>query len=47
MRIIEIILVACGILFLAILLADNPGLIDWARNLLASGLSWAAGIVRV
>ena len=35
MRIIEIILVACGILFIAILLADNPGLIDWARNLIA------------
>ena len=47
MRIIEIILIACGILFIAVLLADNPGLIDWARNLIAGALSWAAGIVRV
>ena len=47
MRIIEIILVACGILFIAALLADNPGLIDWLRNQAATALSWAAGIVRV
>jgi hypothetical protein len=47
MRIIEIVLVACGILFIAALLADNPGLIDWLRNQLATYLFWSAGIVRV
>lgn len=47
MRIIEIILVVCGILFLAALLADNPGLIDWVRNHIAGALSWSAAIVRV
>jgi len=47
MRIIEITLVVCGILFLAALLADNPGLIDWVRNHIARVLSWSAAIVRV
>jgi hypothetical protein len=47
MRIIEIVLVVCGILFIAALLADNPGLIDWVRNQIATALSWSASIVRV
>jgi hypothetical protein len=47
MRIIEITLVVCGILFIAALIADNPGLIDWVRNHIATALSWSAAIVKV